>query len=429
MDRNSAKKIIMKFGSICFFLIFMLMAAPSSAPMAADTIKIGHLDPFSGPFEYTGRYNLAALQFVVDEQNEKGGLFGKKLEIISEDSEMKPDVAVRKAKKLILENKVNFITNGAGSHISIALAKLATTYKTVTFTHGSMSDDITGKEFSRYFFRVLNNSHSSASALSQFMAKKPYRKYYIINQDYAAGRDFGKAFKQQLKMHIPDAEIVGEDYHPIGQKDFGPYITKVIAAKADAIFTGNWGPDVINLIKQARSLGLKVPFPFVCVFGVDPYMQNELKDDAVGIHHAYCYVIRVQTPENEQMIAKWHAKHKDDKDFLTWWPVWHMGVVISAWKMVLAGVEKAGSLDPEKFIDTFEGFSYKTPVGVWTMRKCDHQVLLPMFCGTVQGGWNPYYNGSIRADVKFPWLGPDIVEIPADKCAIPATPEYNPRCK
>jgi len=89
--------------------------------------------------------------------------------------------------------------------------------------------------------------------------------------------------------------------------------------------------------------------------------------------------------------------------------------------MVVALIEKIGTLDTEKFIEAFEGFSYKTPVGLWTMRKCDHQVLLPMFGGVVEGGPNPYF--------PFPWLGPNIMTFPAEKVAIPATPDYNPRCK
>jgi hypothetical protein len=88
----------------------------------------------------------------------------------------------------------------------------------------------------------------------------------------------------------------------------------------------------------------------------------------------------------------------------------------------------AGSLDPEKVIQAFEGFQYKSAVGLWTMRKCDHQAILPMYGGVTVAGWNPFYNGSIRPDVKFPWEGPNIEMFSADKVALPATSDYNPRC-
>ena len=384
--------------------------------------KIGLIDIYSGPFEDAGRTHYHGVKFAVDEQNAKGGLLGKKIEIIKADSELKPDVAARKAKKLILEDKVNFLGGTAGSHIAIALNKLATEHKTIFVNYGGMSDIVQGKEFSRYAFRVVQNSYNFTSALAQLMASKPYRKFYIICQDYAWGHDVATAFKEQMKIYIADVQIVGEDYHPIGTEDFSPFITKVIAAKADAIFTGNWGPDARLLVKQARSLGLKAPFPFVMTFGVDPPLEQELGDDSVGIHYAFDYTLRVDTPENKAMIAKYHAQpeHKNSKDVLDWWPGGTVGHVILGWKMVFAAVKKAGSLDPEKIIEAFEGMWYKTPVGWWFMRKCDHQVILPMFGGVVEAGPNPYFD--------FPWLGPDIITFPAAESAMPPTSDYNKRC-
>jgi branched-chain amino acid transport system substrate-binding protein len=389
--------------------------------IAADTVKIGMLEPFSGAFEANGRIYHAGIKFAVDEYNKKGGLLGRKIEIIQEDSELKPDVANRKAKKLVLENKVNFLGTGTGTHISLALNKVASSYKTIFINYGALSDICQGKEFSRYAFRVCHNNYSLTSALVQFMATKPYKKFYILCQDYAYGHDTANDFKKKIQMFFPEAQVVGEDYHPLGTKDFGPYITKVMAAKADAIFSGNFGPDGSILIKQARALGLKVPFPFVMPYAVSPYTEQELRDDAVGIHFAFDYTMRVDTPENKAMIERYRTYHKDDKDVAAQWCDTSIGHTALGWMMAFAAVEKAGSLDPEKFIEAFEGFSHKTPVGMWTMRECDHQMIQPMFGGVVEGGPNPFF--------PFPWIGPKIVTIPAEKVAIPATSDYNPRCK
>ena len=108
-------------------------------------------------------------------------------------------------------------------------------------------------------------------------------------------------------------------------------------------------------MKQARDLGLK-NLAFVTLYGGDPYTLNQLKDDAIGMYHSQGYSMRVKTPENEKMIAAYHAKHKNDKDFLTWWPYAQIGQNILGWRMAFAAVEKAGSLDPEKIINAFEGF-------------------------------------------------------------------------
>jgi branched-chain amino acid transport system substrate-binding protein len=396
---------------------------------AEDTVKIGMLTTLSGPFEFVGRIYVSGAKFAVDEQNAKGGLLGKKIELIIEDDEFKADVAVRRARNLILEKQINILNGAVGSAASIALNKVADANKTILINHTATADSIQGKEFSRYGFRVITNQYSIIAALANVLGTKPYKRYYILNQDYALGRDSAAAFKTLLASRLPSTVIVGEDYHPPATKDFAPYINKIIAAKAEVIATSDFGPDFTNLVKQSRSLGLK-DVKFVALWaGGDPYAMNALKDDAVGIYHANGYSMRVNTPENQKMIAAYHEQHKNDKDFQTWWPYAQIGQSILGLRMVFAAVEKAGSLDPEKIISTFEGFKYESAVGPFTMRACDHQTLMPIFVGLMEGGLNPYFNGSIRAEVNFPWEGPDIVTVPADQVALPATPAYNERCK
>jgi len=411
----------------CILIIMAIVAVFSFNTMAADTIKIGVVDAFSGPFEYIGRYANCAINFVVDEQNAKGGLLGKKIELLWEDGEMKPDVSVRKAKKLILQDKVQILAGCAGSHVGIALNQVSRQYKKLTIQYAAAANEITGKEFSPYSFRVGHIIYPYSQTYGILSAKLGLKKFYIIVMDYAGGRDYGKSFREAIKKFVPDAEIVGEVYHPIGNKDFAPYITKIVDSKPDAVVTGNWGPDFTLLVNQSRSLGMKAPF--IAMFAADPTLLNVVQDAGTGNIFSEVYSVRVNTPENQEMIAKYHAKHKNDKNFDTWWPTGLIGVYICGWKMALAAVEKAGSLDPDKIIETFEGFSYRTPVGIWTMRKCDHQAIFPMFGGKIEGGLNPYFNGSIRPDIKFPFEGPDIITFPGETIAIPATPEYNPRCK
>ena len=410
-------------------LLLVLFACINTQAFSADTFKIGMITTLSGPFEFVGRTYVAGMEFAVEEQNAKGGILGKKIELIIEDDEFKPDIAIRKARSLISEKNINLLDGAGGSHVAIALNKVATATKTLTINHTASADAITGKEFSRYAFRVIFNSHNITAALVHAMVGKPYRKFYIINQDYALGRESARAFKELLKSRIPDAQIVGEDYHPPATKDFGPYVNKILAAKADAIFTTNYGPDFTNLVRQARTLGLNKDVPLLTLYGGEPYVLNQLKDEAVGLYHAQMYSMNVKTPENQALIAKYHERHKTDKDFLTWWPYPQIGQTILGFRMVFAAIEKAGSFDTEKIIKTLEGFRYESAVGSWYMRPCDHQVILPMYVGIVEGGQNPYFNGSIRPDVSFPWEGPNLIMIPADQVALPATADYNPRCK
>jgi branched-chain amino acid transport system substrate-binding protein len=413
---------------ICFLLI--LSCAPagqkstdaySSAgkPVAeeAETIKIGFLAPFSGIFKEFGPNNYEAIKFAVKEQNAKGGILGKKIESSRGDSQFKPDIAVRKAKKLILEDKVNLITSGGGSHEAVALNRVATQHRVIFINVNQVVDSLQGTDFSRYAFRVSANNYAIISALAQFMATRPYRRYYIICPDYVLGHDTASVFKKQIKQYIPDAQIVGEDYHLVGTKEFRHYINNVKAAEADAIFSSSFAPDLYHLIRQARSQGLEAPFPISTMNFLTP--GDIRRRDAVGILSAAGYTMTVDTPENKALVAKYHKQHKYD----TRWKKWvnpERGGMIIGYQMAFAAIERAGSLDSEKIIEAFEGFRYKTPMGWWHMRKCDHQVMLPIFGIEMKDGPNPYYPATL--------YGPDYVTFSAEETAIPATSDYNPRC-
>jgi branched-chain amino acid transport system substrate-binding protein len=419
-------------GFVYVFLTVILLTGIPSGAIAADQIRIGLLEPLSGPFEAFGRGNIEGVRFAVDEQNAQGGMFGKKIELFIEDSENKPDVAVRKAKKLILENKCNFIGAGSSSSVSVALNKVAESYKVIHMI-GTIAPALTGKEFTRYAFRTWGTVYSNTVGMILLSKARGYKKFYYLCWDLLSGHESTDYFDELLKIHIPDGRVVGKAFFPPGTKDFVPYTTEMMAAKPDAILIGAIGADLINAVKQSRRLGLEKTAFLSHVFA-DPYLMNELKEDALGLINSAAHSMRVKTAENQDMIRRFHEKHKNDKDFYLWWPFPDCAKQILTTKMFLAGLEKAGTTDPEIFIKTFEGFQWKSPLGsVWYVRPCDHQAILPQYASVIEGGWNPYYNGSIRPEVKFPWEGEDVQEFPAEAVAppsnVPGTSAYNPRCK
>ena len=87
-----------------------------------------------------------------------------------------------------------------------------------------------------------------------------------MNQDYAFGHAVADDFKKVISKEIPDVKIVGEDYAPIGTKDFGPYISKILASGAEIIFTGNYGVDLANMMKQGAQMGIKLPIRYATYF-------------------------------------------------------------------------------------------------------------------------------------------------------------------
>ena len=415
-----------KIVTICSMVALIISIVGLSGAYAKETVKIAIFDPQSGPAESAGRFYIAGTRFAVEEQNAKGGLLGRQIELFAEDGEMRADVAIRKAKKLILKKKINFMGGGASDAIGIALNQLATDYKVIHVNYTAQAMELNGVEFSRYGFRTMQSMHNLVNAMALTVAEKGYKRFYTMAFDLLPGHQHVDFFIKAIKKHIPDAEFVGEEYFPMGNKDFGPYISKMLAANPEVVMLGAFGTDMINMIKQSRKLGYKGKF--LNHAAVDPYLMKELGDQGEGIYYAIDYSMDVKTPANEQLVKDWHAKHKSDEDFYLWWPFGQTGQTVIGWRMIFAAVEKAGSLDPEKIIETLEGFRYESAVGPLEMRACDHQVLLPMFGGEMKVGKNAYFNGSIRTDVDFPWES-EIMTFSPESVAFDATEDYNPRCK
>jgi branched-chain amino acid transport system substrate-binding protein len=373
---------------------------------ASEPIRIAFFDPLSGPFKRTGDNYVAAFEFLAEEINESGGLLGRKVEFIAEDSQFKPDVAVRKARKHILEG-VKIIGTGTGTHISRALQELAEKEKVLFFIYGTEGDEITGKFCNSYTFRTSPNTDMRSMAIANFLATKPCRKFYTIAMDYAFGHDAATGFIRRVQQVMPDAKIVGEDYHPIATKDFGPYISKMMAAKPDAIFTSNWALDLLNLMKQARDMGVKAPF--VCYYLNDPAQTLPgVKEGAIGSWACEAYMETVRTSANRDFLQRWSKKPK--LVAFEKWPAIHIGKAYNGAKFMIEAIKKAGTMDVPKIIKTWEGMKWESVIGPVTMRAEDHQIMMPIPIAEIIPTTNEFY--------PFPYVGEPSM-IPIEKTTVP----------
>ena len=373
---------------------------------AAEPIKIALIDPRSGPFKPTGDTYAWALEFLVEEINESGGLLGRKVELIEEDSQLKPDVAVRKATKNIMDG-VKFIATGTGTHVALALQQVAAKEKVIFFSYGAEGDEVTGKFCSPYTFRVSPNTEVRSMAIANFLATKPFRKFYTMNMDYAFGHDAAAGFIRKVKQLVPNAQIVGEDNHPLANKDFGPYISKIVAANPEVVFTGNWGVDLVNLIKQARDMGLKAPF-------ITYYLNNALeimpvlKEGGIGSWACEAYMLSVRTPANKDFLQRWAAKKKFVD--LQKWPFGAMGKAYNGTKFLMEAIKKAGTLDIPTIIKTWEGMRWESVTGPMIMRAEDHQTMMPLPVAEMVKTTNEFY--------PFPYVGEPTM-LPMEKTTVP----------
>jgi len=346
------------------------------AAFAADTIKVAGMEPLSGNFKDIGERYLEGVQYGAKKINEAGGLLGKKVEVVPVDSELKPDVATRKATNLILKDNVKYFCGGTGSSVGAAMSALVEKNNGIFFSYGMDAASLTNEKCCKNFFRTACNTDTHSYALAKWVADKGFKKVCTIAQDYSFGKEATAAFIKKLKELAPNATIVAELYHPLGEKDFAPYVTQILSSGADIIFTSNWGNDLTLLLKQGHQLGLKTKF--ACYYLNDETAIAAVANDpaVVGSIASEVYMLTIPTEANKKFITEFH-KEKG------YYPSWlrgkgYMGIMFWA-----EAVKKAGKDDVDAIIAAWEGLTYNGPAGTWVMRACDHQAQVPIWMAEI----------------------------------------------
>jgi branched-chain amino acid transport system substrate-binding protein len=395
------KRFVTGFCVLCAAIVLMV---PAFATAAEDTIKLGATEPLSGTFKDIGERYLDGVMYAAQVINESGGLLGKKVEVIPIDSELKPDVATRKAQAMILRDNVKFFCGGTGSSVGAAMAQLAEKQNVIMFTYGMDAASMTGEKCNQNFFRPGGSTDNRSFALAELIVKEGYKKVAIIAQDYSFGQEALAAFKKRISQISPATQIVAELFHPAGTKDFAPYASQLIAAKPDVIFTPNWGNDLTLLLKQGRPMGMNQK-----VFSY--YINDEVTIQAlgndslmIGNKGAEIYTLSIPTKKNEEFVAKFHK----DKGY---YPTWLRGKAYIATMFWAEAVKKAGTTDVEKVIKAWEGLTYDGPAGLWTMRACDHQAQVPYWYTEIVAK-TPYFNHAFEAPIGM--ISPKDVEVPCE---------------
>jgi branched-chain amino acid transport system substrate-binding protein len=394
-------KLIVGLGA---FFLTLVLSLPVCT-LAEDVIKLGATEPLSGTFKDIGDRYLDGVLYAAKVINEHGGLLGKKVVVIPIDSELKPDVATRKAQNLILRDDVKFFCGGTGSSVGAAMSQLAEKQNVIMFTYGMDAASMTGAKCNKNFFRPGGSTDGRSFALAELIAKRGYKKVGIIAQDYSFGQEALAAFKKKIAEISPGTKIVAELYHPAGTKDYGPYVSQLIAAKPDVIFTPNWGNDLTLLLKQGRPMGMNQK-----IFSY--YINDEVTIEALGDDQlmignmgAEIYTLSIPTPKNEAFIAQF----KKDKGY---YPTWLRGKAYIATMFWAEAVRKAGSTDVEAVIKAWEGLTYDGPAGLWTMRACDHQAQVPYWFTEIVKE-NKYFKHAF--EVPAGMVSPESVAVPCEE--------------
>src|SRR5947208_7693908 len=244
-------------------LLILIAAALLAAPVAAEAqkpSKVGMPMPLSGPPALFGDPASKGAQMFVEELNAKGGVLGRKVELLVRDSKADANEAVRVARELILKENVDFLVGTLTSAEGPAVSAIAKEQKNVFIAPTPKTDQLTDADkLHPYVFRVAATTTMEGRSAAEIVAKWPVTQVATISFDYAYGQDVTRAFVEHLKKIKPTVEIVDQEWPKLGEQDYNPFINAQMAKKPEAIFSSIWGGFFVTYSKQAKALGVFDP--------------------------------------------------------------------------------------------------------------------------------------------------------------------------
>jgi len=346
---------------------------------AQGTIKVGVVTPLSGTYAPIGKQVRWGAELAVKEINAAGGVAGRPFELLFEDEEANPPVAVRKAEKLLQQDKVDLLTGTVNSGSTLAVGQVADRNNRILVTTVSYAPSITGAQCNQNVFRVNANAFMQSTALTAWLVKNiPGKRYFFIGPDYEMGRSTIGAFQDDIKRL--GGSDVGATYPPLGAKDFTPYVGQIRAARPDVIMTATAGNDTVRLLTQLKEYGiLSDKLTLAGAAGaVTQEIIGAMGGAAEGFLSAAGYSTDIDTPANKAFVAAFKKEYQGEPDLFG-------ADTYGLFFLFKQAIEKAGSTDPAKLRAAMEDASWQTPQGTKTMRKGDHQAIVDMVVVKVKG--------------------------------------------
>lgn len=336
-----------------------------------DEVRLGVISPASGNYADLGAAERRGITMAVEEINAAGGVLGKKVRMITEDTETNPAVGARKAQKLIERNKVHFMLGAVSSSVAIAISEVAQRANILYFNTNTNSDECTGKYCHRTNFRVGPNNTMLVRAVAPYIARNFGKNWYFITHDYTWGRSGTRSFREILKQE--GGKEIGEALIPMGTRDFSSYLIKIrnLKPKPDVIMCTIGGVDRSALFEQIRQFGMDKDFRwgFSLMDYGDAYAVGP--DKAIGTFAVEWYHT-IDAPGVKEFVAKYQQR----------WPKAGFPIpenntyqgYIGARELLRAAI-RANSLKTSDVIRALEGWTIKDNMkpNPTYIRPWDHQ--------------------------------------------------------
>lgn len=365
----------------------------SAFAQAGGPIVIGHHCELTGGFASWGYWHnkcaLAAAKVI----NDGGGIAGRKLELITEDTESNPAAGARKLRSLIQRNNAAFVTGSVHSGIMLASIPVATELKTIYFSTGEATE-ATGEKGTRYSFRTGTDTYGLAAAGAPWAFENLGKRWTIISPDYAWGHSHYKEHKAIIEKL--GGKVYDPIYVPLDAKDLIPYLTK-IPQDTEVLFSVFFGALSIAFYTQAKSMGLEKTMRMYSVSGtIEAIAPADLKGAAEGVyivenfprmvkykddafHRQYVKLlgtddVHAREDGSQRVNAKSHSWQSYENLFAL-----KKAIEVSGWKT---------KKDDQGVIQALEGMqmdnSLAFPQGTKLLRKEDHSGVIDCYISRVE---------------------------------------------
>jgi branched-chain amino acid transport system substrate-binding protein len=317
---------------------------PAIVRAQADAIRIGHLTPRTGFLGPLGEYAVMAVDLAVEEINAAGGVMGRKLEAIKEDS-VNPQTASTKAERMVERDKVAALVGEISSASCLTISQVAERSKTLFVNTGGNSDALRGKDCKRFMFHVESQNTTYVKTAGQALKARGLitgKKVYSLTADYAFGHDLTAVAKKFLAAN--GATLVSDDLVPTDASDFSSYLLKIRAAAPDLVISNLAGNQITNFLKQYAEFGLTHA---VAGFGFDTALAWAAgKENFAGVWPVMWHHL-VDAPSSKAFVAAFTKKYGKPPENQAW------GDYV-AMKALAQSINEIKSTDSMKIIEHWE---------------------------------------------------------------------------
>lgn len=349
---------------------------PTLSLAQTNTIKIGHLTPMTGFLGALGEYAQQGIKMAAEEINAAGGLLGRQIELISEDS-VNPQVASQKAQRMIERDNVAVLMGEINSASALTISQVAARNKKLFMSIGARSDALRNKDCNRYTFHVDIPVTVMVNAAGEALLREGWvkgKKIYALTSDYLFGHDLSRAAKNFFTRN--GGTVIGDELVPTDLTDFSPQLLKIRQAKPDLVATNLGGNQVTNFVKQYSEFGLTYPVAGFNLNTADAWAAGE---GNLGGYWPTVWHHELKTPGSQAFVDKFTKKYNRIPENHAW-------IEYVSLKMMAQAIAATKSVDTDKLIAYFES---EAQFDILKARKAyfrswDHQLMQEAYPFTVK---------------------------------------------